>query len=74
MLAYSHCFKGVGRTGSLIACHIVMEKLLHHENNIDIQQTVDNLRKQRHSSMVKNEKQFDFIFRVMKDLQRKIVR
>jgi protein tyrosine phosphatase len=64
-----HCSAGVGRTGALIACHVVLEKLKRKEYP-NIKNIVESLRMQRHHTMVKNEKQYEFIFKVAKDIVR----
>jgi len=62
-----HCSAGIGRTGCLIACHMILERL-NNDEKVDVKQIVENIRKQRHSLVVKNQRQYEFIFNVMKDI------
>jgi len=61
-----HCSAGVGRTGCLIACHIAIEKLKEREVP-NIKQSVELMRKQRHPTTVRNVRQYEFIYTVVRD-------
>jgi len=60
-----HCSAGLGRTGSFIACHITLHKILNNESP-NIKRTVELLRKQRHG-MVRNQEQYSLIYSVVGD-------
>lgn len=64
-----HCSAGLGRTGTLIASHITLERIARQQSP-SIKQTVFELRKQRRG-MVYNSEQYILIFEVVKDALKK---
>ena len=67
-LTLVHCSAGIGRTGTLIASDIIIKKaemLLKrkspHDVEVDVRNTVSNLREQRHK-MVQNLEQYMFVY------------
>jgi protein tyrosine phosphatase len=62
-----HCSAGVGRTGCLIASHIAIEKAKRGEE-FNIKKIVEQLRRERHPTMVKTEDQYFLVYAVVKDV------
>ncbi|GJQ82876.1 hypothetical protein Trydic_g2614 [Trypoxylus dichotomus] len=61
-----HCSAGVGRTGTLIAIDILLQKIDNSDDDIDVFGTVLDLRKQR-THMVQTEKQYDYIHKCLRE-------
>ncbi|KAK9721424.1 TM proximal of protein tyrosine phosphatase, receptor type J [Popillia japonica] len=64
--AVIHCSAGVGRTGTLIAIDILLQKIDNTDDDVDVFTTVLDLRKQR-THMVQTEKQYEFIHKCLRD-------
>ncbi|PRP77804.1 receptor tyrosine phosphatase type r2a [Planoprotostelium fungivorum] len=64
--ALIHCSAGVGRTGSLIACDIISQRL-RQRKSVDVKRTVEGLRKQR-PKMVMTADQYYLIHRLASEL------
>ena len=60
-----HCSAGVGRTGTLIAIDINLDRVLEEET-VDIYGTLNLMRRER-NTMVQTEEQYIFIYRSMAD-------
>ncbi|KAK4292782.1 hypothetical protein Pmani_034474 [Petrolisthes manimaculis] len=58
-----HCSPGTGRTGTLLACDIVM-KQFEDQRNIDVPRTVYSIRRDR-AGAVQTKEQYAFIYRVI---------
>jgi len=67
-----HCSAGVGRTGSLIASQIAIEKLQKNQT-VNIKQIVEDMRKQRHG-LIQTGKQFEFVYRAIAEGTEKILK
>jgi len=60
-----HCSAGLGRTGSFIAAHITLHRILNKQTP-KVRETVEMIRKQR-MGLVRNENQVNFIYAVVQD-------
>lgn len=58
-----HCNNGVGRTGAIIACDIVLRYLEVPPRQIDIPQIVYTIRRARASS-IRTKDQYEFIYNI----------
>ena len=68
---YIHCWGGVGRTGTMVACLLAT----HNNNNPSMDEILDTLRKcaaempkSAHRKMPESQEQYDFIRQFMEDL------
>jgi len=75
-----HCSAGIGRTGTFISIAIGIEMLYNtmsegsNENDIDVENLVLNLRKQRNKGMVQNLQQYQYIYNVLNEEKQEIIK
>eukprot|EP00949_MAST-11_sp_MAST-11-sp1_P001904 g1904.t1 len=60
-----HCSAGIGRTGTVIALHIALQKLRAGLDPLEISETVGEIRRQRDGSVV-NVEQYKFIYEYLR--------
>lgn len=58
-----HCSNGTGRTGTLIACDIVLRTLDEPKRSVDIPQIIYCVRRGRASS-IQTKEQYEYIYKV----------
>jgi len=67
-----HCSAGIGRTGTLIACHVAWRALKSGVTNINIKKLVKELREDR-KGMVQSVEQYVFVHEVVEQLMKVVL-